>query len=124
MNYVSRVGIDFKTVGTSNKKSVHGKTNQEVVRIIFAAVEEITQVTYDEIIGIKRNINIRQGRQIIHHFLKQYTNLTLHQIGKQTKNDHSTVIHSIKVVPLDMADGIYKTMIEEIEQLIKFDINK
>jgi len=123
MNYFSRVGMDFKTVGLSNKRNTHGKTNQEITRIIFASIEEVTTITYDEIIGVKRNINIRQARQIVHYFLKQYTNYTLEDIGKQTKNNHSTVIHSIKVVPLDMSDRIYRLMIEQIEELIKRNIN-
>ena len=122
MNYISRVGIDFKTVGTSNKKSVHGKTNQEIIRIVYSAVEEVTGITYDEITVPNRKIVIRQARQMVHYFLKAYTNLSLMDIGKQTKNDHSTVIHSCKVVELDCADKIYKTMLESVEEQIKLCI--
>ncbi len=123
MNYISRVGIDFKTVGLQRIKSINGKTNAELARVIFASVDEVTLISYDKIIGTKRNKDIRQARQIVHYFLKKYTTFTLEDIGRQTKNDHCTVLHSVKVVELDCSDRIYKLMVEEIDQLIKYKIN-
>ena len=65
---------------------------------------------------------VREARQISHYFMRKYTNLSLIQIGKETRNDHSSVIHSLKVVPLDMSDRDYRSMVEAIETQIKFNI--
>ena len=122
MNYFGRPGVQFKTVGLQNAKSIHGRTSQEITRIVFSCVEEVTEITYDEIITRSRKKELVQARQLTQYFLKKYTSYSLEVIGQQTKRDHATVLNSFKVVEQDCSDRIYRLTFERLEELIKLSI--
>lgn len=124
MQYFSRPGIEFKTVG-SRFSSNSGKTDMELTYIITKSVVEITEVSLSDIKSSMRNKEIRQARQFVHYFLKKFTKLSSPGIGKVTINDHATVLHSIKVVTNDIhRDSELKEKYYEILELIKGYINK
>jgi chromosomal replication initiation ATPase DnaA len=123
MNYISRAGIEFKTVGTGKTILFNGRSNQEITRIVFACVQEICNVEYEEIISNRRFKPLRESRQLVHYFLKKYTNMTVQAIGDSTRNDHTTVLHSVRVVESDLSDRIYRLNFENIDYGIKNKLN-
>lgn len=102
MNYWSRVGIEFETVGFKQLNNEHGLDFNYVIRIVFSNIEAVTGIKKKQIVSKVRDRKIRQSRQIVHYFLKKYTTLTLKEIGVTTLNDHATVLHSLRTVESDV----------------------
>jgi len=68
-----------------------------------------------------RDTEVREPRQIIVHFARLKTTMSLYQIGSYFNLDHATVVHSVKAVN-NMIDtdrdfkkriGIYKAAIDQ-----------
>lgn len=121
---MSRVGIDFKTVGVLNTKIVYGKSHKEIVEIIFDSINQIYEVSRVDIFGYSRLKEVREGRQIAHYLMRKFTSLSLIQIGRETNNNHSSVIHSLKVVAQDLSDKVYRSTLEAIEVQVRLKIKK
>ncbi len=118
MNYYSRAGMEFKTVGI-NRMTTFGKTEFEITRIVFSTVQELTSVSCSDIMSSSRKKEIRIARQLSHYFLRKYTQLSTSEVGKITSNDHSTVLHSCKTVERDIKfDSIYRVLFERVESEI------
>ena len=67
--------------------------------LIFEKVQEVTGVTREQLLSKSRLQQIAHARFLLNYFMKQYCNLTLKEIGKQTYGmDHTSVLHSIKTV--------------------------
>ena len=122
MNYFSRVGIDFPTVGL--KKETTGEvTEQDIVNFIFEAITETFGVSKEHVQSKSRIQTVRQARQFTHYFLKEWTKMSLRVIGAQTFNDHSSALHSIKTVKQDIQyDARLKEAARRIKRLIEIKI--
>ena len=61
----------------------------------------------DEIIlrGSQRTKNVAEARQIAMYLIRKLTNLSLPDIGQQFAKDHTTVLHSIRKVELELKKG-------------------
>ncbi|NBW77304.1 MAG: hypothetical protein EBR34_16150 [Sphingomonadaceae bacterium] len=85
------------------------KQNREVIESILEIIEEVTGVAPELYMASKsRNTTHVTLRQITAYCLKEYTNITLKDIGIiQGYRDHSTIIHSLKAVEswMDGAPG-------------------
>ena len=61
----------------------------------------------DEIIlrGSQRTKNVAEARQIAMYLIRMLTNLSLPDIGEQFAKDHTTVLHSIRKVEMELKKG-------------------
>jgi chromosomal replication initiator protein len=74
------------------------KKNINVLDIIYVA-SLYFKIPVIKIIGPKRNRDIIDARHMIMYFIKNYSNLSLSEIGKHFGNrDHTTVIYAVKTV--------------------------
>jgi chromosomal replication initiation ATPase DnaA len=55
------------------------------------------EVSKIELLGKKRTLDIVRARNIIHNLLSEKYKMNLTSIGKYFKQDHTTVLHSIKM---------------------------
>ena len=61
----------------------------------------------DEIVlrGSKKNKGTAEARQVAMYLIRQLTNLSLPDIGREFNRDHSTVLHSIRKVETELKSG-------------------
>ena len=61
----------------------------------------------DEIVlrGSKKNKGTAEARQVAMYLIRQLTNLSLPDIGREFNRDHSTVLHSIRKVEMELKNG-------------------
>ena len=61
----------------------------------------------DEIVlrGSKKNKGTAEARQVAMYLIRQLTNLSLPDIGREFNRDHSTVLHSIRKVEAELKSG-------------------
>jgi len=55
------------------------------------------EVSKTELLGKKRTLDIVRARNIIHNLLNEKYKMNLSNIGRYFKQDHTTVLHSIKM---------------------------
>jgi hypothetical protein len=65
---------------------------------LLSIVSQVTGVGQSEIMSNSRNRQVCAAKQLYAHFLRNKFNLLFKQISNIMKNDHTTVIHSVKVV--------------------------
>lgn len=70
---------------------------------VYEMVLKGALVTPEEINGKSRVTHIRQARQILHYQLNKALGMTTVAIGKLTHKDHTSVIHSIRIVETELA---------------------
>lgn len=89
-----------------------------------AKILEITatelNVSKEKIISKTRKVEIIYVRQLVCYLARLYTIESLHTIGKTLNVDHSTVIHSIKVVEnnIRMKDLRFTNMLAKVQSKI------
>jgi chromosomal replication initiation ATPase DnaA len=88
---------------------------------IFNAIEKVTGITEEQIKGRSRTDRIAFARQLLHYFYSQTEGiLYLREVGKATNNDHTTVIHSKKIVESEIKyKGWRKDWYEKIDFILK-----
>ena len=61
----------------------------------------------DELVlrGSKKNKGTAEARQVAMYLVRQHTNLSLPDIGREFNRDHSTVLHSIRKVEMELKNG-------------------
>ena len=64
----------------------------------FHAVMDLWQVTRVELLSPRRTSNIAKPRQALCALLKEFTTLSLPQIGRKLNRDHTTVMHAVRAV--------------------------
>lgn len=80
-------------------KSIHDiRGNIPVNKVITIVLEYFGNEKLSELISESREHPIVYKRQVLMTFLKQKTKLSLSDIGKVFKRDHTTVLHSLKVI--------------------------
>lgn len=62
---------------------------------IINATSKVFNVRNDEIIGRTRNKAVASARQVVYMIARTSTEMTLPQIGKVMKRDHTTVLYGI-----------------------------
>lgn len=81
-------------------------------------IDEVTRtygISVDEIMSKKQNAPITKVRQICMYIVREITDMSLEEIGKNFGKNHATVLHSInKVVALMEAQPKEKNVIEDI----------
>jgi len=65
---------------------------------LLEIVSQVTGISQSDIISSSRNRSVCLAKQLYAHFLRHKFNLLLKQISMIMKNDHTTVIHSIRVI--------------------------
>ena len=61
----------------------------------------------DEVVlrSTQRNRGTSEARQVAMYLIRKLTNLSLPDIGKEFAKDHSTVLHAIRKVEVDLKNG-------------------
>ena len=97
---------------------------EDKIEIIFNTVCYSYNVKMQAVRGKNRQANIREARQLVAYFIREYTDLSLPNVGYMINRDHSTVIHSIKVVRDQVEfNKEYRLRHELINEIIKTRIN-
>lgn len=65
---------------------------------LLTIVSQVTGITESDIISNSRNRSVCLAKQLYAHYLRHKFNLLLKQISIIMKNDHTTVIHSIRTI--------------------------
>lgn len=76
-----------------------------VIALIKQIVAEHCHVAAEDITGRKRHARLILPRQIICYMLRRLTLLTYEQIGAEVGRDHSTAIHSVRIIERSIAAG-------------------
>ena len=84
---------------------------------IQKVVEEFYGISHNALVGKKKDRNIAYARQIAMFLSYKMLDITVSSIGNSFNRDHSTVLHSIKVVEDKLK--INRELVEEIEILEK-----
>jgi chromosomal replication initiator protein len=124
VNPYAFAGMQFDTVGgvLNNPSKIPDTTTRNIIAL---AIEEITEVSIEDIKSRKRHRYIVEIRQIYHYFLKNYTGYNLTAIGALTNRDHSTVLYSIKMVEdLKETDPAFNALVNKIKKEIELKITE
>lgn len=93
-----------------NNNTVNEKLIEEVVQFLTGSTKTLTARTISELVGRQFKVSLDEmqsktrkrsvafPRQVAMYLSRKHTEDTLADIGKVFKRDHSTVMHSIKVV--------------------------
>lgn len=99
----SRIKVNF-----SKKDAVimyiDPKKKQMAIDNLYETIEQVTGISKEQIIGNRRKGKITFARQLFHYFYIKTKLGNTRQAAEETKqrsNNHSTVLHSIKVVRND-----------------------
>jgi len=65
---------------------------------LLSIVSQVTGISEDDIISQTRKRDVCMAKQLFAYFLRVKFHLKLKQISGIMKNDHSSVIHSMKVI--------------------------
>ncbi len=92
----------------------------ETAEKIISAVAKRYGVTAEDILGTKRNKDIKDARNISMYIIRQVTDLSLPAIGTMFSRDHSTVHSNITAVEKQIkTDSALQTELEDIRREIK-----
>ncbi len=92
----------------------------ETAEKIITAVGKRYGVTPADILGTKRNKEIKDARNISMYIIRQVTDLSLPSIGTMFSRDHSTVHSNITAVEKQMkTDAMFAADIEDIRREVK-----
>lgn len=89
----------LKDLISSNKKEI-------TVDLIIDIVADHYNISSSDILSSKRSRNISYPRQICMYLCREYTSVSLDEIGsKMGKRDHTTILHGIKKITEDLEHG-------------------
>ena len=72
--------------------------------LIISQVSRFYSIDESVLRGTLKNKGTAEARQIAMYLIRQLTNLSLPEIGREFGRDHSTVIHSIRKVEMSLKD--------------------
>jgi len=109
----ARVLADFVDAG--------GVRPQLSIKQIMGVVSEYFNVTEQVLLSPNRSKRVALARMVVMHLAREYTNLTLSQIGHELGGrDHSTVSHGANKISRDMLDDPYiEQAVTQISRLLK-----
>ncbi len=94
-----------------------GESTEVTIDRILEKVAKKYGITVEDIKGTKRTKEIAYARHISIYLIRKLTDLSLPQIGKYMKRDHSTVISSLKTVEKEL--GANTQTDADVSELIK-----
>ena len=72
--------------------------------LIISQVSRFYSIDESILRGTLKNKGTAEARQVAMYLIRQLTNLSLPEIGREFGRDHSTVIHSIRKVEMSLKD--------------------
>ena len=106
-----RAYIDLQGVGAVSMELVRSITKEVVDTenayapdYIISRVADYYNITPEEIMGKGKTRNVSDARQMAIFLTRKLTGLTLEKIGSIMNRDHSTVLHSIKMMEKNLAN--------------------
>ncbi len=72
--------------------------------LIISQVSKFYSIDEAVIRGVLRNRGAAEARQVAMYLIRQLTNMSLLDIGKEFGRDHTTVLHSIRKIELSLKD--------------------
>ena len=105
---------NLKNIFTDDQKDINVETIKRVVSKYF-------NISVKDIEGRKRSRNISHPRQIAMYLTREFTDLSLPNIGKAFGGkDHTTVLHAYEKISDELKnDNITKTYVDELTSRIK-----
>jgi chromosomal replication initiator protein len=93
---------------------------------IFNAVSDVTQVPIEKILRRTKLSHIVAARQIVSYFLRNHCYLSLHAIADYFKQDHTTVISSLKKVKKEIQnkEGFLFICYSKVDALLSANVNR
>ncbi|WP_372472733.1 chromosomal replication initiator protein DnaA [Capnocytophaga sp. ARDL2] len=123
ISLVAQSSFNHKEITLDLAQDTIGKfvknTKVEVsIDVILKVISDFYNLSIDNLCSKTRTRNIVQARQMAMYFAKQYTNLSLANIGSQIgKKDHATVLHALKTVEnLLETDKEFKKQYETLDK--------
>ena len=104
--YIDLQGVDVVSMDLvrSITKEVVDTENAYAPDYIIARVADYYNITPEEITGKGKTRNVSDARQMAIFLTRKLTGLTLEKIGTILNRDHSTVLHSIKMMEKNLAN--------------------
>lgn len=98
---------------------------QERINAIYAGVTLVTNISAEAINSRTRKREIVEARQLVAHFIKQYTTCTLQEIADETgRINHTTILWDLKTVgDMKDIDKVYRRKFEQVHAAIIAEFN-
>ena len=100
------MNIDVPSVSRAIKDMYKGKTEAlPTPSLIISEVSRFYSIPESTLRGTLKNKGTAEARQVAMYLIRQLTNLSLPDIGREFGKDHSTVIYAIRKVEKAMDQG-------------------
>lgn len=109
--------IEFESIPERSKRK-----NDESIKNIIKIVSDITDVDIDSIMSKKQQAYICDARHLAIYFIREFTDLSLHEIADIFGRDHSTIFNSIRKV--ESLNNYYNKEFKRVFDRIKVEIIK
>lgn len=97
-----------------------GSAKRITVGDIQKEVENFFKVSHAELVGKKRDRNIKYARQVAIYLCRQMLELPYNDIGKKFNRDHTTIMHSVSVIEEKMkASSELREEVDTLKQIIR-----
>jgi chromosomal replication initiation ATPase DnaA len=73
-----------------------GKEHKQMLEAALAACAEEANIASKDILSGSRFRNVSDVRCVVAYIMREYTSLSLAQIGSLMNRDHSTIIHNVQ----------------------------
>ncbi len=117
---VSKKEIDINTANEILERYFPGAQKRKIdAEYIIKAVEKYFNLSKDTIVSTKRGKTYTIPRQYAMYIVRELTDSSYPEIGREFKKDHSTVMHNINKVMEDMKNDlkIYNTVNDLIKNI-------
>ena len=94
----------------------------DVIYNIIISVCDHYDISYDILMGKRRDQYIVDARKIIVYFIMNHTNLTVSKIAKIMRKHHSTILHYRNHFNNLLGYNSYKKVIKHISNKYNFDM--
>jgi chromosomal replication initiator protein len=117
--------IDYLMKIVKAKVGDGAKQYRTSAALITATVCSAYEISTADIAGKSRHRRYARPRQIAMWLCSEMTDLSLQQIGRLYKRDHTTVLHALRIVPqlggadADMRDRLHAAIIQHFGQAEK-----
>ncbi len=113
--------IEFAARVLADILDTSGIRREVSIRQIISAVCDYFNISDSLLLSPNRSKRVAQARMIVMYFAREFTNLTLSQIGSELGNrDHSTVSHGASKITAEIVEDPYiEQAVSQISRMLK-----
>lgn len=121
LSFFSHESITFSDIEKTAAEFIKSElSDDEKINVIIEKTAEVYLVSVNDILGKKRDKNIKDARNIAMYLIKEETGKTLVEIAKMFDRKHPTVFSNIETVKKMIDDDPYtQRKIEEIKKALR-----